>query len=91
MSAPHSITDLHGSDDVSLAQQAEEAELEALEYERLIRQLGITRDPKARRSAEHIRLMQFRLARKQALAATLKRLASQSANRRVPGGPEDGS
>lgn len=68
---------------VSLRHQAEAAELEFLETRDWIATLEKTQDAKAKRTPEQIALMKIRLARKEAIAETIRRLADRADARRA--------
>ena len=68
---------------VSLLHQAEEVELDFVEYRDWIEILERTKDEKSRRTPEQISNMKIRLTRKEAAAETLRRLADRAEKRRV--------
>ncbi|MFG1371511.1 hypothetical protein V5F32_04975 [Xanthobacter oligotrophicus] len=68
---------------VSLLYQAEEVELEAIEYRDWIKILESTKDDRSRRTPEQIANMKLRLTRKEAAAETLRRLADRAEARRA--------
>ncbi|MET3352352.1 UNVERIFIED_ORG: hypothetical protein ABID33_000235 [Xanthobacter viscosus] len=68
---------------VSLRHQAEEAELDLMEYRDWIEILSGTQDEKARRTPEQLANMRIRLGRKEAIAETLGRLADRADARRA--------
>ncbi|MFG1364677.1 hypothetical protein [Xanthobacter versatilis] len=68
---------------VSLLHQAEEVELDFVEYRDWIEILESTKDEKSRRTPEQISNMKIRLTRKEAAAETLRRLADRAEARRA--------
>lgn len=68
---------------VSLRHQAEEAELDFMEYRDWINILESAKDDRTRRTPEQIANMKLRLTRKEAAAETLRRLADRAEARRA--------